>query len=119
MLFICYPRCSTCIKARNYLISNKVNFVERDIKINNPTKEELTSWVNKYQIDIKKLFNTSGLLYKEYDLKNKLPNMKDSEKIELLASNGMLVKRPILITEETILLGFKEPDYANIINKGE
>ena len=115
MLFIEYPKCTTCIKAKKYLDSNSVKYEDRHIKENNPSKEELTKWINKYKIDIKKLFNTSGMKYRELSLKEKLPNMTDEEKIELLASDGMLVKRPLLITDDKIVIGFKEKEYETII----
>lgn len=115
MLFIEYPKCTTCIKAKKYLDSNSVKYEDRHIKENNPSKEELTKWINKYKIDIKKLFNTSGMKYRELSLKEKLPNMTDEEKIELLASDGMLVKRPLLITDDNIVIGFKEKEYEAII----
>lgn len=108
MLFVEYPKCTTCIKARNYLANNKVEFQSRNIKENNPKKEELILWHKLSGIDLNKLFNTSGLVYKELNLKDKLPNMTDGEKYDLLASNGMLVKRPILVGSNFALFGFKE-----------
>ena len=107
-LFIHYPKCSTCQKAKKWLQENKINFIERNIVEENPKKEELKKWINESKIDIKKFFNTSGLKYKELNLKEKLPNMTEEEKIKLLATDGMLVKRPILITDKVILIGFKE-----------
>ena len=107
-LFIHYPKCSTCQKAKKWLQENKISFIERDIVKENPRKEELKKWISESKIDIKKFFNTSGLKYKELNLKEKLPNMTEEEKIELLATDGMLVKRPIFITDKTILIGFKE-----------
>lgn len=115
MLFIEYPKCTTCKKAKNYLDSNKIKYDDRHIKEDNPTKEEITKWVNKYNIEIKKLFNTSGMIYRELGLKEKLPNMTDEEKIELLSSDGMLVKRPLLITDNNIVIGFKENEYEELI----
>ena len=115
MLFIEYPKCTTCIKAKKYLDSKSIKYEDRHIKENNPSKEELTKWINKYKIDIKKLFNTSGMKYRELSLKEKLPNMTEKEKIELLASDGMLVKRPLLITDDNIVIGFKEKEYETII----
>lgn len=115
MLFIEYPKCTTCKKAKNYLDSNNIKYDDRHIKEDNPTKEEITKWVNKYNIEIKKLFNTSGMLYRELGLKEKLPNMTDEEKIELLSSDGMLVKRPLLITDNNIVIGFKENEYEELI----
>ncbi len=111
MDFVCYPKCSTCIKAREWLAARGISFVERDIKINNPTSAELSAWVEKSGLDIKKFFNTSGLLYKSLGLKDKLPQMSDKEKLELLASDGMLVKRPILVTDTAVLVGFREAEW--------
>ena len=107
-LFIHYPKCSTCQKAKKWLQENKISFIERDIVKKNTKKEELEKWISESKIDIKKFFNTSGLKYKELNLKEKLPNMTEEEKIELLATDGMLVKRPIFITNKVILIGFKE-----------
>lgn len=107
-IFIQYPKCSTCKKAKKWLEENSIEFEERNIVMQTPTIEELTKWIQKSGQDIKKWFNTSGLKYKEFHLKDKLLNMTDKEKIELLASDGMLIKRPILITDKQILIGFKE-----------
>lgn len=107
MEFFCYAKCSTCKRAENYLAEKKIQYIRRDIKLDNPSKEELRSWIDKSGLDIKRFFNTSGLKYKELNLKEKLLSMSDEEKIELLASDGMLVKRPILISEEFVLVGFK------------
>lgn len=115
MLFICYPKCSTCQRAQKYLDENNVKYELRDIKLNNPTYEELKKWYHNSNLELKRFFNTSGLLYKEYDLKNKIPNMTEDEQLKLLASNGMLVKRPILVSEDKILLGFKEEEWNKII----
>lgn len=115
MLFICYPKCSTCQRAQKYLDENNVKYELRDIKLNNPTYEELKKWYQNSNLELKRFFNTSGLLYKEYDLKNKIPNMTEDEQLKLLASNGMLVKRPILVSEDKILLGFKEEEWNKII----
>lgn len=108
MIFLEYPKCSTCKKAKEFLIKNNINFEDRNIIENNPTYEELELWVKKSGRDIKTFFNTSGNLYKELNLKDELGNMNDEEKIKLLASNGMLVKRPMLIDDNFILSGFKE-----------
>jgi arsenate reductase len=107
MLFVCYPKCTTCQKAKKWLEENNVEFVERHIKEDKPTLEELQAWHKKSGLDLKKFFNTSGLLYKELKLKDKLPTMTEEEKFELLASDGMLVKRPILVGEDFVLTGFK------------
>ena len=111
MEFICYSKCSTCGKAKSYLDKNNIKYDERDIKVNNPTKEELSNWINNNGIEVNKLFNTSGLLYREMNLKEKLKEMSLEEKINLLSSNGMLVKRPILIDKDKILIGFKEKEW--------
>ena len=114
MKFICYPRCTTCQRAKKWLDDNGVAYELRDIKLENPTVEELSAWYEKSGLPLKKFFNTSGLLYKSLDLKNKLPGMSDREMLELLASDGMLVKRPILVGDGFVLLGFKEEEYAKI-----
>ena len=115
MLFICYPKCSTCQRAQKYLDENNVKYELRDIKLNNPTYEELKKWYQNSNLELKRFFNTSGLLYKEYDLKNKIPNMTEDEQLKLLASNGILVKRPILLNDDKILLGFKEEEWNRLI----
>ncbi len=117
MLFIEYPKCSTCKKAKNYLNIHNISYEERNIVTNNPTYNELTNWVNKYQIPINKLFNTSGLKYKELNLKEKLSSMNNEEKIKLLSTDGMLVKRPLLIAETFILIGFKEENWNSYLIK--
>ena len=111
MEFICYSKCSTCKKAKDYLDKNNIKYEERDIKSNNPTKEELFIWVNNYNVPINKLFNTSGLLYRSMNLKDKLPKMDDNSKLELLCSDGMLVKRPLFVSEDKVLVGFKEKEW--------
>ena len=112
--FICYPKCTTCQKARKWLDENKIEYDLRDIKLENPTLEELTEWHRKSGLPLKKFFNTSGLLYKSLDLKNKLPEMSESEMLKLLATDGMLVKRPILVGEDFVLVGFKESEWSAI-----
>ena len=107
-LFVCYKRCSTCAKARKWLNENGIEYEKRDIKEFNPNKEELEKWIAVSRYPVNKFFNTSGTLYKELHLKDKLPNMSDEEKIKLLATDGMLVKRPILVGEDIVLAGFKE-----------
>ena len=114
-LLIEYPKCSTCQKAKKWLKENHVEFEERHIVEENPTVEELKKWIPQSGKDMKKWFNTSGLKYKELKLKDKLPTMSEEEILELLASNGMLVKRPILITENGILIGFKENEWSGIV----
>ncbi|MBQ3587757.1 MAG: arsenate reductase family protein [Oscillospiraceae bacterium] len=117
MLFICYPKCSTCAKARAWLDANGVEYEYRDIKLNNPKPEELEKWYRESGADIKKFFNTSGLLYKELKLKDNLPKMSEEEKLALLASDGMLVKRPLLIGDDFVLVGFKEKDWEKRLKK--
>ena len=112
--FICYPKCSTCQKAKKWLDDNSVEYELRDIKLNNPTFEELQIWHEKSGLPLKKFFNTSGLLYKSLDLKNKLTTMTDDEMLKLLATDGMLVKRPLLIGDDFVLVGFKEAEWNNI-----
>ena len=114
-LFIEYPKCSTCKNAKKWLIQNNIEFEDRNIVENTPTKEELEKWIKQSKKEIKKFFNTSGLKYKELNLKEKLPNMTDKEKIELLSSDGMLIKRPLLITDKEILVGFKEKEWEEIL----
>lgn len=112
MLFICYPKCSTCQKAKKWLEANNIEYKERHIVEDNPTYEELKDWHSKSGLPLKKFFNTSGLLYKEMKLKDKFPAMSEEEQLKLLASNGMLVKRPLLVNGDTVLVGFKEADWA-------
>ena len=114
MLFICYPKCSTCRKAQKFLDDNKISYDLRDIKEDNPTEKELRKWYKASGLPLKKFFNTSGLLYKQLDLKNKLPSMSEDEMIKLLASDGMLVKRPLLIDGDKVLTGFKEDFYREL-----
>ena len=117
MLFICYPKCSTCAKAKAWLDANGVEYDFRDIKLNNPKPEEIEKWYRDSGLDIKKFFNTSGLLYKELKLKDNLPKMTEEEKLALLASDGMIVKRPLLITDDFVLVGFKEKEWAEKLGK--
>ena len=109
--FICYPKCTTCQKAKKWLDDNKIEYELRDIKLNNPTLEELTEWYKKSGFPLKKFFNTSGLLYKSMDLKNKLPDMTEDEMLQLLSTDGILVKRPILVGNDFVLVGFKEVEW--------
>lgn len=113
MLFLCYPKCSTCQKAKKWLEEHKINYTERNIAENNPSYEELKEWHARSGLPLKRFFNTSGLLYKEMKLKDKLPTMSEDEQLKLLATNGMLVKRPILIDEDTVLVGFKEAEWRS------
>ncbi len=115
-LFIEYPKCSTCKKAKKWLTENNIEFQDRNIVENTPTEKELEKWIAESKKDIKKFFNTSGLKYKELNLKEKLPNMTDSEKIKLLSSDGMLIKRPLLISGNNILIGFKEKEWQEMLN---
>ena len=115
VLFIEYPKCSTCQKAKKWLEQNNIEFDDRHIVENNPTKDELRKWIKQSGYDIKKFFNTSGMKYKELNLKEKLPNMTDEEKIEVLSTDGMLVKRPLVITDKIILVGFKEKEWVSLL----
>ena len=115
MLFVCYPKCSTCMKAKKWLEEKEIEFVQRDIKEEQPTAEELKTWWRKSGLPLKRFFNTSGKLYKEMQLKDRIPNMSEDEQIELLASDGMLVKRPILVQNEKVLVGFKEKEWQEIL----
>ena len=111
-LFIQYPKCSTCQKAKKWLDENKIPYEDRHIVEHNPSEEELTKWIEQSGYEIKKFFNTSGMKYKELNLKEKLPTMSDEEKIKLLATDGMLVKRPLLIIDKQILIGFREKEWC-------
>ena len=112
MLFIEYPKCSTCKKAKKHLEDLGVQFEDRNIVEENPTAEELRTWIGRSGYPVKKFFNTSGMKYRELGLKDKLPQMSDEEKIELLSTDGMLVKRPILIDGDRILVGFREKEWT-------
>lgn len=111
MLFVCYPKCSTCKKAEQYLQAKGLSFTVRDIKTDNPTVEELRTWHEASGLPLKRFFNTSGILYKQLGLKDKLPTMSEDEQLELLASDGMLVKRPLVIYDGGVLVGFKQAEY--------
>lgn len=112
MIFICYPKCSTCQKAKKWLDEQDIKYTERHIVNNNPSYEELKEWYNKSGLPLKRFFNTSGLLYKEMQLKDKLPTMNEEEQLKLLATNGMLVKRPLVVNGDMVLIGFKEAEWA-------
>jgi arsenate reductase len=114
MLLVHYKKCSTCQKAKRWLEEHGFEFTERDIKEQNPTKEELKEWHVKSGMPLKKFFNTSGMLYREMQLKDKLPDMTEEEQYELLASDGMLVKRPVLVTDTTVLTGFREKEWEKL-----
>ena len=109
--FICYPKCTTCQKAKKWLDDNKIEYELRDIKEDNPTLEELTAWYKQSGLPLKMFFNTSGLLYKSMELKDKLPNMSEEEQLNLLSTDGMLVKRPLVIGRDFVLVGFKEAEW--------
>lgn len=111
-LFICYPKCSTCSKAKKYLDDNNIEYEERNIKENNPTESELKEWISGSDYPIKRFFNTSGTLYKELNLKDKLPSMTEEEQIKLLSTDGMLVKRPMIVGNGTVLVAFKENEWS-------
>lgn len=110
--FICYPKCTTCKKAQKWLAENHIEYVLRDIKTENPTFDELSVWQKRSGEPLKKFFNTSGLLYKSMELKNKLPDMSEEEMLSLLSSDGMLVKRPLLVADDFVLIGFKEAQWS-------
>lgn len=112
MLFVYYPRCSTCQKAKKWLDENNLKYTERHIVEDNPSYEDLKDWYSRSGLPLKKFFNTSGLLYKDMKLKDKLPAMSEDEQLKLLASNGMLVKRPVVVDGDIVLLGFKEAEWA-------
>ena len=114
-IFIEYPKCSTCKKAKAWLEENNINFEDRNIVEDTPTLQELTEWIEKSGLDLKKWFNTSGLKYKELNLKDKLGSMTDEEKIKLLASDGKLIKRPLLISDKEVYVGFKEEQWKDLI----
>ena len=114
-LFLEYPKCSTCKKAKKWLIENDIDFTSRHIIENNPTKEELTEWIKESNLPIKRFFNTSGMKYRELNLKDKLKEMNEDEMISLLSTDGMLVKRPIIIGKYKILTGFKEKEWEEYI----
>ncbi len=115
MLFVEYPKCSTCKKAKKWLDEHAVSYTDRNIKEDNPTAEELKQWHEKSGLPLKRFFNTSGMLYREMGLKDKLPAMSEEEQIALLASDGMLVKRPVLVTEDQVRVGFREKEWEETI----
>lgn len=115
--FICYPKCTTCVKAKKWLDDNKIQYEFRDIKQDAPTLDELMEWYNGSGLPLKKFFNTSGMLYKSLDLKNKITEMTEDEMLALLASDGMLVKRPLLIGNGFVLVGFKEVEWNEALSK--
>ncbi len=115
MLFVCYPKCSTCQKARKWLDGAGASYDVRDIREDRPTEAELRAWVKKSGLDVRRFFNTSGIQYRALNLKERLPRMSEDEMYALLASDGMLVKRPLLITEETVVPGFRPEAYADAV----
>jgi len=115
MDFLCYTRCSTCRKAKQWLNAHNVEYTERDIAGDNPSYSELASWYERSGLPLKKLFNTSGTLYKDMHLKDKLGEMSDEDQLQLLATNGLLVKRPVLVTDNAVLFGFKESEWEEIL----
>ena len=115
MKFICYPKCSTCRKAKKWLDEHNAEYTERHIADKKPTYDELKEWYEKSGLPLKKFYNTSGLLYKEMKLKDKLPSLSDEEQLRLLSTNGMLVKRPVIVSEDKVLVGFKEAEWAEIL----
>lgn len=117
MEFICYSRCSTCQKAKKWLDEHSIEYTERPIKEDNPSAEELKEWHERSGLPLKRFFNTSGMLYKELKLKDKLPGMSDEEQYELLATDGMLVKRPLIVSDDFVLTGFKEKEWEEALLK--
>lgn len=117
MLFIEYPKCSTCKKAKKFLEENHQEFIDRNIISETPSKEELKTWIKKYDIKLDKLYNTSGMKYRELNLKEKRQEMSEEEQLTLLSSDGMLIKRPILITEKAILTGFREQEWEKVLEE--
>lgn len=113
MTFVCYPKCTTCQKAKKWLDENGISYELRDIKTENPSAQELEQWYRRSGLPLKKFFNTSGLLYKSMALKDKLPGMTEDEMLRLLATDGMLIKRPLLITDELVLVGFREAQWES------
>lgn len=116
MLFICYPKCSTCQKAKKWLDERNLKYTERHIAEDNPSYDELEKWYRKSGLALKKFFNTSGMIYRELQLKDKLADMSEEAQLELLATDGMLVKRPLVIKGDTVLVGFKEAEWAEKLN---
>ena len=113
--FICYPKCTTCQKAKKWLDDNQIEYKLRDIKEDHPSYEEVSDWYKISGLPLKKFFNTSGLLYKSMELKDKLPSMSEEEQLKLLATDGMLVKRPLVVGEDFVLVGFKESEWSEVL----
>ena len=114
-LFVCYPKCSTCKKAENWLKEQGISYEMRDIKLENPTRDELVNWYQRSGLPLKRFFNTSGNLYKEFKLKDRLPEMTEEEQLDLLATDGMLVKRPLLVGENYVLVGFRQAEWDETV----
>ncbi len=114
-LFVCYPKCSTCKKAEKWLQENGIEYGLRDIRLDRPQKAELERWYRMSGLPLKRFFNTSGNLYKEYGLKDRLPEMSEEEQLDLLATDGMLVKRPLFISENSVLVGFREKEWSEAL----
>lgn len=117
VLFVEYPKCTTCRRAKKFLQENNIEFIDRHIAEENPSKEELKTWLDKSGLKINKFFNTSGVLYREMQLKDKVKTLPEDELLDILATNGMLVKRPILVKEDTVLVGFKEEEWVENLKK--
>lgn len=117
VLFVEYPKCTTCRRAKKFLKENNIEFIDRHIAEENPSKEELKTWLDKSGLKINKFFNTSGVLYREMQLKDKVKTLPEDELLDILATNGMLVKRPILVKEDTVLVGFKEEEWVENLKK--
>lgn len=117
LLFVEYPKCTTCKRAKKWLEENKIEFEDRDIKVENPKEDELKKWYKESGLPLKRFFNTSGMIYREMDLKNKLPDMTEEEQLKLLATDGMLVKRPIIVGDCFVLTGFKEKEWEEVLNR--
>lgn len=115
MLLLCYPKCSTCKKAKKWLDENNIEYNERDIKLENPSYDELKEWFEKSSLPLKKFFNTSGMIYRDLNLKDKLPDMNEEEQLKLLSTDGMLVKRPLVIKGNTVLTGFREKEWEEYL----
>lgn len=115
MLFVCYPKCTTCQKAEKWLKDHNISYEMRNIKENNPTEEELKEWIARSGLPVKKFFNTSGMIYRDMQLKDKLPGMTEEEQMKLLATDGMLVKRPLLVGEDFVRVGFKEKEWQEFV----
>ena len=115
MLFVQYPKCSTCRKAKAWLDDRGIDYVDRHIVEDNPTADELRTWNEMSGLPLRRFFNTSGMLYRDMQLKDKLPNMDEDEQLDLLASNGMLVKRPLVVLDDTVLVGFREKEWETAL----